>query len=254
MLLVPVTAAGFLGLSYEFRWEVLFQEPYLGWLVQGVAATLKLSGLAWLQALVIGLLVGALRTLPWRFLRAIGTVYVEFFRNIPLLVHLFFWYFAAPEVLPQAFREWLVEHGVEFWSAVLGLGVYSGARFGEVFRAGIQAVPRALLEASASTGLSTAQAYRHVVVPCALRLVIPPLTGETLNLLKNSSLALTIGVAELTFMTRQVESYTARGLEAVAAGTLIYLILCLVVAALMGRVERRLAIPGLIARGLSPEG
>ncbi|MBI3013966.1 MAG: amino acid ABC transporter permease [Candidatus Tectomicrobia bacterium] len=200
-------------------------------MVQGVAATLKLSGLAWLQALVIGLLVGALRTLPWRFLRAIGTVYVEFFRNIPLLVHLFFWYFAAPEVLPQAFREWLVEHGVEFWSAVLGLGVYSGARFGEVFRAGIQAVPRALLEASASTGLSTAQ-----------------------DLLKNSSLALTIGVAELTFMTRQVESYTARGLEAVAAGTLIYLVLCLVVAALMGRVERRLAIPGLIARGLSPEG
>jgi len=253
MLLVSVNAVGFLGLSYEFRWEILFQHPYLGWLVEGILTTLKLSALAWLQALIIGVLVGAARTLPWRFLRAIGASYVELFRNIPLLVHLFFWYFAAPEVLPHAFQDWLVAHGIEFWSAVLGLGFYSGARFGEVFRAGIQAVPHSLIEASASTGLSTVQSYRFVVLPCAVRLLIPPLTGETLNLLKNSSLALTIGVAELTFMTRQVESYTARGLEAITAGTLIYLALCLVIAALMGRVERRLAIPGLIARGITPE-
>src|SRR3989304_7389671 len=103
MLLVSVNAVGFLGLSYEFRWEILFQHPYLGWLVEGILTTLKLSALAWLQALIIGVLVGAARTLPWRFLRALGASYVELFRNIPLLVHLFFWYFAAPEVLPHAF-------------------------------------------------------------------------------------------------------------------------------------------------------
>lgn len=242
------------GLSYHFHWEVLWQHPYLGWLAQGVATTLRLSLLAWLIALGLGVLAGSLRCLPWRGPRLLAAAYVEFFRNVPLLVQLFFWYFAAPEVLPPAVRHWLVNHGVEFWSAVLGLGIYSGARFGEVFRAGIQSVPPELVEASVSTGLSLSQSYRHVLVPCALRLVVPPLAGETLSLLKNSSLALTIGVAELTFMTRQIGSYTARGLEAVTAGTVIYLALCLLVAVALGVVERRLRIPGLIVRGTWAEG
>ena len=116
-------------------------------------------------------------------------------------------------------------------------------------RAGIQSVPPSQLEAAVSTGLTLGQAYRLVLVPIALRLIVPPLTNESLNLLKNSSLALTIGVAETTFMTRQIESYTAKGFEAITAGTLIYLALCLVVAATMAQVERRVAIPGLIVRG-----
>ncbi|HEX7548400.1 MAG TPA: ABC transporter permease subunit [Candidatus Methylomirabilis sp.] len=129
-----------------------------------------------------------------------------------------------------------------------GLSVYHGARMSEVIRAGIQSIPKTLLEASVATGLSVAQAYRLIIIPIALRLIVPPITNESLNLLKNSSLAMTIGVAELTFMTRQIETYTAKAFEALTAGTVIYLVLCLTISLTMARVEHRFRIPGLIAR------
>jgi glutamate/aspartate transport system permease protein len=237
-----------LGLQYEFRWSVLVGAPYGTWLLDGIKTTLVLSLFAWVLAMLLGVLFGAMRTAPVRIVRWAGTAYVEFFRNVPLLVWLFFWYFGAPQMLPQAAQEWLNRHGAEFWSAVVGLSVYHGARMSEVIRAGIQSIPRTQFEAAVSTGLSVVEAYRYVILPIALRLIIPPATNESLNLLKNSSLALTIGVAELTFMTRQIESYTARAFEALTAGTLIYLTLCLGIAAVMGRVERSFQIPGLIAR------
>ena len=243
--MVPVL---FLGLAYEFRWSVLWTEGHGGWILEGILTTLKLSALGWVIACLLGILFGAMRTAPARIIRWAGAAYVEFFRNVPLLVWLFFWYFGAPQILPRAAQEWLNRHGAEFWSAVAGLSVYHGARFSEVIRAGIQAIPRAQLEAALSTGLSVVEAYRYVIIPIALRLIIPPATSESLNLLKNSSLALTIGVAELTFMTRQIETYTARAFEALTAGTLIYLILCLSIASVMGQVERYFRIPGLIAR------
>ena len=132
---------------------------------------------------------------------------------------------------------------------MFALGVYHGARMSEVIRSGIQSIPRTQFEAAYAMGLTTAQVYRLVIVPIALRLIVPPATNESLNLLKNSSVALTISVAELTFQTRQIETYTAKAIEALTAGTVIYLALCLLIAAVMGRVERRFAIPGLIVRG-----
>jgi glutamate/aspartate transport system permease protein len=147
----------------------------------------------------------------------------------------------------------LFDHGAEFWAGVCALGFYHGARFSEVIRSGIRSIPRTQFEAAVSTGLTTAQTYRLIILPVALRLIVPPATNESLNLLKNSSVALTIGVAELTFQTRQIETYTARAFEALAAGTVIYLGLCLVIAAVMGRVERRVAIPGMISRGQTGE-
>jgi ABC-type amino acid transport system permease subunit len=166
---------------------------------------------------------------------------------VPLLVWMFFWYFAVPPLLPQTFQDWLFDHGAEFWAAVAALGVYHGARFSEVIRAGIQSIPHTQFEAAASTGLTTMQTYRLIIIPIALRLIVPPATNEALNLLKNSSIALTIGVAELTFQTRQIETYTAKAFEALMAGTLIYLFLCLAVGAVMAHLERRFAIPGMIA-------
>ena len=145
-------------------------------------------------------------------------------------------------------QDWLFDHGAEFWAGMLALGVYHGARMSEVIRSGIGAIPRTQFEASLAMGLTTFQAYRLVILPVALRLIVPPGTSESVNLLKNSSIALTISVAELTFQTRQIETYTARAIEALTAGTLIYLALCLSIAAIMTHVERRLAIPGLIAR------
>ena len=219
------------------------------WLLEGLLTTLAISALAWILAVVLGILSGALRTVPWRPLRAAATVYVEFFRNVPLLVWMFFWYFGVPPLLPEAARQWLFGHSLEFWAGMVALGVYHGARMSEVIRSGIQAIPRTQFEASVAMGLTTWQAYRLVIVPIALRLIVPPATSESLNLLKNSSVALTISVAELTFQTRQVETYTAKAIEAFTAGTLIYLAMCLSIATIMARVERRFAIPGLIARG-----
>jgi His/Glu/Gln/Arg/opine family amino acid ABC transporter permease subunit len=219
------------------------------WLLQGLLTTLAISALAWVLAAALGILAGALRTVPWRPLRAGATFYVEFFRNVPLLVWMFFWYFGVPPLLPEAVRQWLFGHSLEFWAGMVALGVYHGARMSEVIRSGIQAIPRTQFEASVAMGLTTWQAYRLVIVPIALRLIVPPATSESLNLLKNSSVALTISVAELTFQTRQVETYTAKAIEALTAGTLIYLALCVSIATIMARVERRFAIPGLITRG-----
>jgi His/Glu/Gln/Arg/opine family amino acid ABC transporter permease subunit len=241
------------ALQYEFQWSILWTGQYGRWLLQGLVTTLQISVLAWLLAAGLGALLGALRTAPGLALQRLAAAYVEFFRNVPLLVWMFFWYFGFPQALPAGAQDWLNRHGGEFMAAVVALGVYHGARLAEVVRAGIQSVPPTQLEAALSTGLTLGQAYRLVLVPIAVRLIVPPLTNESLNLLKNSSLALTIGVAEVTFMTRQIEAYTAKGLEAITAGTVIYLALCLAVAALMGRLERRLAIPGLIVRTAAAE-
>ena len=236
-------------MKYTFNWSVLWTGESGQWLLSGLIVTLELSALAWLLAVALGIVSGALRTVKFRPLRALATFYVEFFRNVPLLVWMFFWYFAVPPVLPEVIREWMLGHGLEFWAGVLALGVYSGARFSEVLRSGIQSIPKTLIEAAVASGLTTFQSYRYVILPVALRIIIPPGTSESLNLLKNSSLALTISVAELTFQTRQIETYTAKAIEALTAGTVIYLVLCVGIASLMSWVERRTAIPGLITAG-----
>ena len=236
-------------MQYKFDWSVLWTGQSGEWLLSGLIVTLELSALGWLLAVVLGIVSGALRTVPYRPLRALATFYVEFFRNVPLLVWMFFWYFAVPPLLPEPIQEFLFAHSLEFWAAVVALGVYSGARFSEVLRSGIQAIPKTQFEASVASGLTTFQSYRYVILPVALRLILPPATSESLNLLKNSSVALTISVAELTFQTRQIETYTAKAIEALTAGTLIYLALCVSLATIMGWVERRTAIPGLITAG-----
>ena len=235
-------------MNYQFDWSVLWSCQSGAWLLQGLITTLEISALAWALAAALGVLSGALRTVPVPPLRLLAAFYVEFFRNVPLLVWMFFWYFGVPPLLPLPLQEWLFNHGAEFWAGMFALGVYHGARFSEVIRSGIQSIPKSQFEAAVSTGLTVAQAYRLVIIPIALRLIVPPITNESLNLLKNSSVAMTISVAELTFQTRQIETYTAKALEALTAGTVIYLALCLAIASVMARVERRCAIPGLIAR------
>lgn len=255
--------ARLLGLQYEFRWSVLWESPFGYWLLQGIKNTFILSLLAWAIALALGIGLGLLRTAPWRLPRALATAYVEFFRNTPLLVQLFFWYFAVPQILPAGpLRDGLnalnldtpfLTLNYEFLAGLVGLGVYTSARVGETIRAGIQSIPRQQTEAALSSGLTLVQVYRHVLIPLGLRLVIPPMTTEFLTIFKNSSLAITIGFAEITFQTQQINSYTFKGLEAVTAATLIYLAISLTIAAGMHRAEHRYAIPGLIVRGASLE-
>ncbi len=236
-------------MNYQFKWSVLWSGQSGVWLLQGLVTTVEISVLAWVLAAALGILSGALRTVSWKPARALATAYVEFFRNVPLLVWMFFWYFGVPPLLPRAVQDWIFNHSAEFWAGMFALGVYHGARMSEIIRAGILSIPRTQFEAAMAMGLTTFQAYRLVIVPIALRLIVPPATNDSLNLLKNSSVALTISVAELTFQTRQIETYTAKAIEALTAGTVIYLVLCVGIATIMARVERRFAIPGLIARG-----
>lgn len=220
---------------------MLIESPYLGWLLSGLVCTLLIAAAALVVALAMGCTVGVLRTLPSPWAKAIGTGYVELFRNVPLLVQLFLWYFVLPEVLPQPAGDWIKQQLPlpEFCTAVLAIGLYTSARIAELVRAGVTAVATGLWMAAASTGLSLAQTYRYILLPITARSLLPPLTSEFLSIVKNSSLALTIGVLELTGQSRQIEANTFQGIEAMTAGTSLYVLVTLVVIVCMRAVEQR---------------
>ena len=238
-------------------WGVFFQElpgggeQYWQLLVSGVEWTLAVSACAWLIALVLGSVIGTVRTTDRPWLVRFGNGWVELFRNVPLLVQMFLWYFVIPEFVPPL-KAWLVRTdpiNAQFAAAVLCLGLFTSARVAEQVRAGIQSLPRGQRMAGMALGLTQPQVYRHVLLPMAFRIVIPPLTSETMNLIKNSSIALTIGLAELTFRSREMGEYTFHFFEAFSAATVIYIAIAMTANRVMAVVERRLAVPGYIAGG-----
>ena len=244
-------------MNYHWNWGVFFQETPEGgtfyWeiLLSGLGWTLSVSVVAWLIAMLAGSVIGTLRTTQSRWLTAAGHCWVELFRNIPLLVQMFLWYFVIPEFVPPL-KRWMVSTEpvyAQFISAVLCLGLFTSARIAEQVRAGIQSLPRGQRLASMALGLTPLQTYRHVLLPEAFRIIIPPLTSETMNLIKNSSIALTIGLAELTFRARELGEYTFSFFEAFTAATLVYIIISMSANRVMAVVERRVAVPGLITAG-----
>jgi len=237
--------------AYNWNWGVLFSQPHLGWLLDGLRVTVMLAISAWVIALTLGSLVGIARTLPNPTLRRLATAYVELFRNIPVLVQMFVWFFVVPELVPEAAGKWLkrdLPHP-EFFSAMLCLGLYTASRVAEQVRSGINSVPSGLSAAARASGLSLPQTYRYVLLPLGFRIIVPPLTSEFLGIFKNTSIALTIGVMEITATSRQIESYTFQGYEAFAAATFLYLTIAMTLLFLMRRIEARTRIPGWIARG-----
>jgi glutamate/aspartate transport system permease protein len=243
--------------NYHWNWGVFFQETPEGgtfyWeiLLSGLGWTLAVSVVAWLIAMIAGSLIGTMRTTQSHWLTTIGHCWVELFRNIPLLVQMFLWYFVIPEFVPPL-KRWMVSTEpvyAQFISAVLCLGLFTSARIAEQVRAGIQSLPRGQHLAGMALGLTPLQTYRHILLPEAFRIIIPPLTSETMNLIKNSSIALTIGLAELTFRARELGEYTFSFFEAFTAATLVYIIIAMSANRVMARVERRVAVPGLIAMG-----
>jgi glutamate/aspartate transport system permease protein len=195
--------------------------------------------------------IGTIRTTQAPWLVRAGNAWVELFRNIPLLVQMFLWYFVIPEFIPPL-KAWVVKADpahAQFLSAVLCLGLFTSARVAEQVRAGIQSLPRGQRYAGMAVGLTVTQVYRFVLLPMAFRIVIPPLTSETMNLIKNSSIALTIGLAELTFRSREMGEYTFRFFEAFSAATLVYVIIAMTANRVMALVERKVAVPGYIAGG-----
>ncbi|HXP96405.1 MAG TPA: amino acid ABC transporter permease [Telmatospirillum sp.] len=238
-------------MSYNWNWHIFWElspegnGTYLDMLFSGLYWTLATSLSAWVLALVAGSIVGIARTLPIKPLQWLAAAYVEVFRNVPLLVQLFLWYFVLPEVVPHAFGLWLKQMpNAAFYSSVVGVGFFTSARVAEQLRAGIIALPPGQPMAGKALGLSLAQVYRYVLLPVAYRIILPPLTSEFLNTIKNTSVALTIGLLELTARARSMQEFSFQVFEAFTAATVLYLLINLVVVVAMQLLERRLAISG----------
>jgi len=238
-----------LGLAYEFDWSVLWRNPYGMYLLKGIWVTIQLGLIGWVIALSLGVLIGTMRISPWRWLRFLGGAYVELFRNVPFMVQLFFWYYAGPMLFGPSLEKSINSIiGLNYYVAIIALGMYTASRVAEHTRAGFSSISRDHYHAGLSTGLTHPQMYRYVIIPYALRIIIPPLTTEFLTIFKNSSIAMTIGVLETTFMSYKIDSETFHGLEATTGACLIYLALGLTIVRLMGILESRLRIPGTIGR------
>ena len=216
-------------------------------LLAGLWLTIATSICAWIIALVFGSIVGVLRTLPSKAASWFGFVYVEFFRNMPLLVQLFLWFFVLPELLPRSAGLWLKQlPNAPFWTASIGVGLFMSARVAVQLAAGIGALPLGQKMAATALGLTTAQTYRYVLLPMAFRIVLPPLTSEFLNTIKNTAVAITIGLLELTGQARSMEEFSFQVFEAFTAATVMYLAINVVVVVVMRMIERSVAIPGYI--------
>ncbi len=239
---------------FNLDWSIFFQDSpggdrYVDLLISGIWWTLGVSFAAWIIAMVVGSLVGTIRTTQNAWLVNLGNAWVELFRNVPLLVQMFLWYFVIPEFVPPL-KRWVVAADpahAQFLSAVLCLGLFTSARIAEQVRAGIQSLSRGQRNAGMAVGLTQPQVYRYVLLPMAFRIIIPPLTSETMNLIKNSSIALTIGLAELTFRSREMGEYTFHFFEAFSAATVIYIAIAMAANRVMAVIERRVSVPGFIA-------
>ena len=215
---------------------------YLDWLLSAWGWTVSVSLLALALALVLGAVIGTLRTLEGRrVVVGLCNAWVELFRNIPLLVQIFLWYHVLPTFFP-------VLQGVPgFVLVVFALGFFTSARIAEQVRAGIQALPRGQRYAGLAMGFTTFQTYRYVLLPMAFRIVIPPLTSETMNIFKNSSVAFAVSVAELTMFAMQAQEETSRGIEVYLAVTALYVISAFAINRIMAFVEKRARVPGMVA-------
>jgi len=213
---------------------------YLDWLLSAWGWTLSLSGLALLVALVLGSLMGILRTTPNRWLVLLGNAWTELFRNIPLLVQIFLWYHVVPALIPP------LRDVSSFILVVVGLGLFTSARISEQVRAGIQSLTGGQRMAGLALGFTLPQTYRHVLLPMAYRIIIPPLTSEAMNIIKNSSVAFAVSIPELTLFALQAQEETSRGIEVYLAVTGLYFISAFAINRLALFIESRVRVPGMI--------
>jgi glutamate/aspartate transport system permease protein len=249
-------------MDYNWNWGIFFQKAlfgdgtYLDWVLSGLEWTVAVSLVAWMIAFSVGSVLGVLRTTSWRIPRAIAIGYVEVFRNVPLLVQMFIWYFVVPEIVPSALGDWMKTEMPmpEVTSAIVCLGFYTASRVAEQVRSGIQSIARGQTYAALAMGLSEQQVYRYVLLPLAYRIIIPPMTSEFLTIFKNSSVALTIGVLELTARARQINEYTFQGFEVFTLTTVLYVLITLTVIAIMRFVETRARVPGFIGSAPAQRG
>ena len=222
-----------------FDLALLLHGQYHDWLIAGLLVSLKLAGVVFVFALPLAIAVALLRLAPQRGLRALGALYVDGIRNVPLLAHLLFWYFGAPELLPDALKERLYAGSFEFAAGAIALTLYAAAFMAEDIRSGIRAIPAVQFEAGRALGLGFGATMRHVVLPQALRITAPPLISQTLNLWKDTSIATVIGVAEMMYQAARVESASFRSAESFAFATAAYLTVSLAITGLAAWYHQR---------------
>ncbi len=228
--------------NYNFDWAIVTSGKYAYWLLSGVKITIELSVVSIALAFVLGLIVAVMRMSQVRPIRWAAMAFLEFTRNTPLLVQIFFWYFGSYKILPTFINDWLNSMNFEFAAAVIALTIYTSAFIAEDIRSGIRSIPKEQMEAARSAGFSFLRSMQYIILPQAVRITVPPLINQFLNLMKNSSLAMTIGVAELTYQARQVESYTFKGYEAFTAATVIYLVMSLVLTGLVNIYNKQVLV------------
>lgn len=243
-------------MNYNWNWRIFWDispdatGTYMDTLLSGLYWTLATALTAWIMALILGTVVGTLRTTPYKWVVRISNAYIELFRNIPLLVQMFLWFFVMPELLPAAAGNWLKSlPNAPFITAVISLGFFTSARVAVQLSSGINALAGGQKMAGTALGLTLSQTYRYVLLPMAFRIVIPPLTSEFLNVIKNSAVALTIGLMELTARARSMQEFSFQVFEAFTAATILYVLVNVVVVFLMRFMERKLAVPGFISSG-----
>lgn len=233
-------------MNYNWNWRIFWQlspdgqGTYFHSLIVGLGWTLATALAAWVMALVLGSVLGVLRTTPSKWAVRLGNAYVELFRNIPLLVQIFLWY----HVIPSIFLS--LRSVPSFVLVVFALGFFTSARIAEQVRAGIQSLPKGQTYAGLATGLTRVQTYRYVLLPMAFRIIIPPLTSESMNIIKNTSVAFAVSIAELTMFAMQAQEETSRGVEIYLAVTLLYFVSAFAVNRIAALIERRVQVPGLL--------
>jgi polar amino acid transport system permease protein len=221
-------------------WTILWGNPGL-LILQGLVVTLQLSAWTLILAFLIGLVVGMIRWLGLRVAEPFCWLYVEVARNTPPVVQILFWYFSASYLLPAWLFIGLRDVGYEFGAAVVALAIYHGAFVAEVVRAGLNSVPGSQFDAARSLGLGFRQSLLWILAPQAVRIALPPFVNEATSIVKNTSLAMAIGVTELTYQYKHIDSFLFRGVEALAAVTVVYALLCLVIAGLGKLLSERLS-------------
>ena len=219
------------------------ETRYIDWMFSAWGWTLSVSACAWVVAILFGAVIGTLRTVPNRWVAGFANAWVEAFRNIPLLVQIFLWYFVVPAIIPPLLAV------PSFVMVVAALGLFTSARIAEQVRAGIQSLPRGQRFAAQALGLTLPQTYRFVLLPMAFRIVLPPLTSEAMNIIKNSSVAFAVSISELTMFAMQTQEETSRGIEVYLAVTGLYIATTLVVNRLLAFIESRVRVPGYVGGG-----
>ncbi len=228
----------------QLDYDAVLSGRYLRFLIDGTITTVELAVTAWLLAIPLALVISGLRTSRRALVRGAAAAYVEYHRSVPLLVQLFVWYFAASELLPAAINQFINSRNSEFVYATIALSLYSAAYMSEDLRSGLRSIPRGQYDAARALGFREIGVMRLVILPQAWRAAVPPLVSQALILFKGTSLASAVGVAELSYQARQIESQTFRAFEAFSAVTLIYVIGTFSIMYLGGKLTQRLRIVG----------